>query len=331
MPEPHDAHRAHLAAGGGLRGAERGQRVPHHLAGARRRVRVEAAARLAAGQPGLAELLEDRRRGVQPVVGVRVHGLQDRTGGVHADQVEQRQRAHRKAAAEPHGRVDVLAGGVLRLVHGGGLVQVAEEQPVRDETGPVADRHRFLAEVMGQSGDGVDGPRVGQHRGDHLDQLHGLDRGEEVQAEDPLGVRRIGGEPGDGERVGARRQDGVGPHDAVEGPEDLVLRLVRLGHDLDHQVRVGGRVEVGEGTEAGQDVLPLLLGDPLAGHRAGGGGLQGGDGLGGGGVADVDADDLAAGADQDIGDTGAHGAEADDGDGGERGVHQGTPERKSDD
>ena len=50
----------------------------------------------------------------------------------------------------------------------------------------------------------------------------------------------------------------------------------------------------------------------------------------GGGLADVDADDLAAGRGQDLGDAGAHGAEADDGDRlerGQRGVGQGSGHR----
>lgn len=100
---------------------------------------------------------------MQPVVRLRVHGLQDRTRGVHADQVEQGERAHRQAAAQPHRGVDVLAAGVLGLVHRGGLVEVAEEQAVGDETGAVADRDGLLAEFEGEVGDGGDGARRGQH------------------------------------------------------------------------------------------------------------------------------------------------------------------------
>ena len=146
-----DTDRADRAAGGPRRRPSSGVSASAHDRGAAGGlVGVEAAARLAAGQARLAELLEDRRGGVQPVVGLGVHRLQDRTGGVDADQVEQRERAHRQTAAEPHRRVDVLAGGVLRLVHRGGLVEVAEQQPVGDEAGPVADRDGLLAEVAGR-------------------------------------------------------------------------------------------------------------------------------------------------------------------------------------
>ena len=77
-------------------------------------VGVEAAAGLAAEQAGGDHLLEDRRRRVQPVAALLVHRVEDLVRRVEADQVEQRQRAHRVAAAEPHGGVDVLARGVAR-------------------------------------------------------------------------------------------------------------------------------------------------------------------------------------------------------------------------
>ena len=93
-----------------------------------RLVGVEAAARLAAEQSGGHHLLEDRRRRVQPVAALLVHRVEDLVGRVEADQVEQRERAHRVAAAEPHRGVDVLAGGVLALEHRHGVVEVAEEQ-----------------------------------------------------------------------------------------------------------------------------------------------------------------------------------------------------------
>ena len=81
-------------------------------------------------------------RRVQPVAGLLVHRVEDLVGGVEADQVEQRERAHRQAAAELHRGVDVLAAGVARLVHADGVVEVAEQQRVGDEAGAVADGDR---------------------------------------------------------------------------------------------------------------------------------------------------------------------------------------------
>ncbi|CAM5335848.1 hypothetical protein SMICM304S_12042 [Streptomyces microflavus] len=201
---------------------------------------------------------------METVCGGGVHRLQDRTGGVDPDQVQQGEGAHRQAAAQLHRRVDVLAGGVVRLVHRGGLVQIAEEQPVRDEPGPVTDRDGLLAQLPGQPGDGLDGGRRGQHRGNHLDQLHRGRRVEEVQAEDALGVLRLGREPGHGQGVRPGGEDRGGRDDGVQLPEDLLLDLVRLRHDLDDQLRIGGGLDGVVRTEPGERVGPLLLGDPPA-------------------------------------------------------------------
>ena len=66
--------------------------------------------------PGGDELLEDRGRRVQPVAALLVHRVEDLVGGVEADEVEQRERAHGVATAEAHRRVEVLARGVAALL-----------------------------------------------------------------------------------------------------------------------------------------------------------------------------------------------------------------------
>ena len=111
-------------------------------------VAVEALAGLAAEQAGGDHLLEDRRRGVQAVAALAVHRVEDLVRRVQADQVEQRQRAHRVAAAEAHRRVDVLAGGVAVLVHRDRVVEVAEQQRVGDEARLVAADDGVLAERL---------------------------------------------------------------------------------------------------------------------------------------------------------------------------------------
>ena len=76
--------------------------------GCRGLVGVEAATGLAAEQAGDV-LLEERRGRVQAVAALLVHRVQDLVRRVETDQVEQREQAHQVAAAEAHGRVDVLA------------------------------------------------------------------------------------------------------------------------------------------------------------------------------------------------------------------------------
>jgi hypothetical protein len=118
-----------------------------------------------------------------PVVArLRVHRLEDLVGRVEADEVEQRQRAHRVAGAEAHGGVDVLARGVAALVHPHRVVQVAEQQRVGDEAGPVAGGRGGLADAVDQRLHVLDDGGVGDDGLHDLDQVHHRRRVEPVQA-----------------------------------------------------------------------------------------------------------------------------------------------------
>ena len=99
--------RPHAAAAGASRLGRLG--VGHDDRAVGSFVGVEAATGLAAEEAGGDQLLEDRRRRVEPVAALLVHRVEDLVRRVEADQVEQRQRAHRVAAAEAHRGVDVLA------------------------------------------------------------------------------------------------------------------------------------------------------------------------------------------------------------------------------
>ena len=230
-------------------------------------VGVEAAAGLATQQAGGDHLLEDRGRRVQAVAALAVHRLEDLVRRVETDQVEQRQRAHRVAAAEAHGRVDVLAGGVLALVHRHRVVEVAEEQRVGDEAGLVAAHDRVLAEAAQQVLD------VGQHGGLGDDGAHDLDEVlhgcgvEEVHPHHPAGAGVGRGDLGHGQRRGVGGQDRVGPHDVVEASEEALLDLQRLHDGLDHEVGVREGGEVGGEADVAQDLGLLLLAHLAAGDR----------------------------------------------------------------
>ena len=173
---------------------------------------------------------------MQPVARLLVHRVEDLVGGVEADEVHQRERAHRQAAAQPHRRVDVLAGGVAVLEHRDGVVEVAEQQRVGDEAGPVADGHVDLAQPLGQRLDVLDDLGLGDDGAHHLDQLHDRRGVEEVHADDL--ARPAGGDRdlGDRQGRGVGRQDGVRRADPVQLGEDLGLELHALGHGLDDQV-----------------------------------------------------------------------------------------------
>ena len=184
-----------------LRVGRRRPVVGDHDRAVGRLVGVEAAAGLAAEHARGDHLLEDRRRRVQPVAALAVHRLEDLVRRVEADQVEQRQRAHRVAAAEAHRGVDVLARGVAALVHRDRVVEVAEQQRVGDEAGLVAADDRGLAEASAISvltSSSTCG--LGDHGADDLDEVLHRRRVEEVHADDPAGPGVGGRDLGDRER-----------------------------------------------------------------------------------------------------------------------------------
>ena len=100
--------------------------------------------------------------------------------------------------------------------------------------------------------------RVG--RGDHLDQLHQRRRVEEVHADHPLGVRRLGGDRGDRREEVLVARIVSGPQASARAGEQLALQLQLLGRRLDHQIAAG---EVGE-ARGGVDQLACRLGLRLA-------------------------------------------------------------------
>jgi hypothetical protein len=191
---------------------------------------------------------------VQAVTALLVHRVEDLVRRVEPDQVEQRQRTHRVAAAEPHGGVDVLAGGVLALEHRGGVVEVAEQQGVGDEAGLVAADDGVLAEPAHEPFDIGQHGGFGHHGADDLDEV--LDGGgvEEVHAHDPARSRVGRGDLGDRQGRGVGGQDRVGLDDVVEPPEEVLLDLERLHDRLDHEVCLRERGQVGGERDATDDL-----------------------------------------------------------------------------
>ncbi len=100
-------------------------------------------------------------------------------------------------AAEPHGRIDVLTGGVVGLQHPHGIVEVAEQQGVGDEAGPVPGDNGGLADLRDQHLKIRQHRRVRHHRTDDLYKAHHRRRVEPVGADDPRGPGRAGGQLGD--------------------------------------------------------------------------------------------------------------------------------------
>ena len=196
---------------------------------------------------------------MQPVAALLVHRVEDLVRRVEADQVEQRQRAHRVAAAVAHRGVDVLAGGVLRLVHRHGVVEVAEQQGVGDEAGLVAADDGVLAELSASastssstSGSVTTVRTISTSfcTGAGLKKCTPMTRpGWELAVE--ISVT-------ESEEVLVARMR-LGRHDRVELAEDVLLDLEGLRDGLDDEVRVGERVEVGGEGDPAEQVGLLVL------------------------------------------------------------------------
>jgi hypothetical protein len=193
----------------------------------------------------------------------RVH---DPDEGVDADQVGERDRSHRQAGAEPHGRVDVLLGRVPRVDHADSLVEVGEQQLVRDEATPVADDHRGLADGLGEPPGDVDHALVGHDGADQLDELHHRCRVEEVEPEDAVRAPRVDRDVHHGQRRGVGRQDRVPADDLVDTTEGVLLEAEHLRHGLDDEIAVGEDVPVGGPADPPDDVVALALLELASGH-----------------------------------------------------------------
>jgi hypothetical protein len=197
------------------------------------------------------------------------------------------------------------------------VVEVAEQQRVRDEARLVPHDDRRLLQRPGQLGGGLHDVGLGDHGPDDLDQVLHRRRVEEVHPDDPAGVRRRGADLGDRERGGVRGQDRVQPDDGVEGPEDLLLHGQLLHDRLDDEAAVLHVGHVGGERDPADELVLLLLGELAALHRPAGRVLHVLTSALEGLLGQLHADDLVAVAGEDLGDAGTHRAEADHADGGE--------------
>ncbi len=134
---------------------------------------------------------------MQPIPAVVVHRVQNVVGGIQPDEVEEGKRADGVPTAEPHRGVDVLPGGVPFRVHGGSVIEVAEEEPIRDESGAIADLDHGPIERIQKCVNGLGDGCVCRDRRNEFHQVQHRCRIEEVGPDDAAGTRGRHGEFGD--------------------------------------------------------------------------------------------------------------------------------------
>ena len=176
---------------------------------------------------------------------------------VEAGQIADGQGAHRHAEVGECG-VDLLDPRAF-FQQELGLALVGAEHAVADEAAAVADEHADLAQRAGQGQRSGDHGRAGRFAADDFEQPHDVGGAEEVVADDLLRAGRDGGDLVDVERRRVGGQNGIGPRDAVELGEDLLLELHAFEDGLDDDVGFGKPVVGQRGLDQRQPLVHLGL------------------------------------------------------------------------
>src|ERR1017187_5699840 len=195
-------------------------------------------------------LHEERARAVLVVAEPLMQDAQDREARVEANEVGERQRAHRVVHAELHDAVHRF-GRCDHLVHREKrLVQHRQEDAVRDEAGKIAAQERGFPEVFREGEDGLCRLVRGHDPADHLDERHDGHGIHEVHADEavrPLRARRETCDR-DGRRV--RREDRGGRDERVESREQVLFDHLVLNDCLDDEAGLGEPREIGRRDDA---------------------------------------------------------------------------------
>mmetsp|Transcript_8426 Transcript_8426/g.22799 ORF Transcript_8426/g.22799 Transcript_8426/m.22799 type:complete len:232 (-) Transcript_8426:345-1040(-) len=156
------------------------------------------------------------------------------------------QRSHGMPGTQLKGDVNVGDGGVLAIHHEHGLQQAGHEQPIHDESGRVAAAHRHFANSLDPVKDIIEHGGIRLVRADDLDQLHELDRVEEVNSDELIRSSGCCVHIGDGQGgcVGGKHRLRLA--NLMAQPRVQFLLHGQVLHDgLHDQIRVSKRIHVG--------------------------------------------------------------------------------------
>ena len=155
---------------------------------------------------------------------------------VHAHFIDQSQRPHRHAEMEH--RLVYVSRARSGFKQMSCLNQIRHQNPIHQKAGTVLHDDRQLADLLHKTQRAFRHFRTGLPPDDHFDQLHPVDRVEEMDAHDALRRLRARGNFGDrqGGRVGG--QNRVRPRPLSEPLENLLLQFHFLHRRFNDQINM---------------------------------------------------------------------------------------------
>ena len=189
-----------------------------------------------------------------------IEHLHDSEVDVVANEVGQRERAHRMVGSEHHALIDILCGCDAVSQDADCLVDHRNEDAVDNKSGCFFYGYRLLTNLLAERYNGACDCFAGELAIDDLYELHAVS-GVEEMATDHLGGA-LGGSCnlGDGERGAVGGEDGLRLADTIEFAKHLFLERHILHCCFDYEVSVSEGGVVRGGGDVGQDGSFGLLG-----------------------------------------------------------------------
>ena len=124
------------------------------------------------------------------------------------------------------------------------FVQHRAQQPVDDEARSVFHHDRCLSEPLCERDRSIDRRIAGLRPAHHLDQMHGRNRVEKMQADESVRAFCMRSEPADRDRRRVGRDDGIVRRYRVDALQDRNLERLVLGSGFDDEVATAQRFVV---------------------------------------------------------------------------------------
>ena len=221
-------------------------------------VEVESFAALFAEQLVGDHLAKHARR-LHPVAELAREIGGDMVADIQSHFVDQPQRPHRHSEIQ-HALVDVLDARAA-LEQPAGLDEVRHEDAVHEKAGAVLAHDGELADLLHELHCAPHHVQGGLPPDDDLDELHLVNRIEEMNADHALGMLGGRADFADGKRGGVGRENCLRTRQFIKLREKLLLQIHLLDGGFDDDVRVGQRHVSGGRRDAVESGARLDLGE----------------------------------------------------------------------